>query len=256
VRKVLDEQAVFDFHARLAPAPGSADRLIATMDEHGIDRAAVCAGGLLDPYRLSAQIVRGGWIETDADNSAVLESCERSGGRLVPFFFANPHGDPDRYLKSAADFRGLEISPAIHGVPLTDRRVAALVATAGEFAHPVYVVCIGRPGSGVADLVALANRFAGVTFVLGHCGFIGIDFYAIDAIASTPNIVAETSGCYTCVTGAALSLLGPGRVLFGTEYPGQHPSVELAKFRALQVPADVWRLVTWGNACRLLGEGA
>jgi uncharacterized protein len=45
-------------------------------------------------------------------------------------------------------------------------------------------------------------------------------------------------------------------VLFGTEYPGQHPSVELAKFRALQVPADVWRLVAWGNACRLLGEGA
>lgn len=252
---MIGKQPVLDFHARLAPAPGSAGRLIATMDEHGIDRAVVCAGGLLDPYLLSAQIVRGGWVEADADNAAVLECCRRSGGRLVPFFFANPRGDPGRYAKSAADFRGLEISPAIHGVPLTDRRVAALVTLAGEFGHPVYVVCLGRAGSGVTDLVTLATLFPDVTFVLGHCGFIGIDFYAIDSVASTPNIVAETSGCYTCVAAAALSQLGPGRLVFGTEYPGQHPSVELAKIRALRLPADTWRLVAWGNACRLLGEG-
>lgn len=253
---MIDNQPVLDFHARLAPAPGSADQLIATMDEHGIARAAVCAGGLLDPYLLSAQIVRGGWVEDDADNAAVLESCQRSRGRLVPFFFANPHRDPDRYKKSAADFRGLEISPAMHGVPLTDPRIAALVTLAGEFGHPVYVVCLGRAGSGVTDLVTLAARFPHVTFVLGHCGFIGIDFCAIETVASSPNIVAETSGCYTCVADAALSRLGPDRVLFGTEYPGQHPSVELAKFRALRIPADAWRLVAWGNACRLLGEGA
>jgi predicted TIM-barrel fold metal-dependent hydrolase len=252
----MGEHPVLDFHARLAPGPGSAGRLIAIMDEHGIDRAAVCAGGLADPYRLSEQIVRGGWVEADADNAAVLGTCRRSGGRLVPFFFGNPRRDPRLYKDNAADFRGLEISPAMHGVALTDQRTAALVVLAGEFGHPVYVVCLGRAGSGVADLVTLADQFPEVTFVLGHCGFIGIDFYAIDAIAASRNILAETSGCYTSVAAAALNRLGPDRVLFGTEYPGQHPSVELAKFRSLGVPADTWRLVAWDNARRLLGEEA
>jgi hypothetical protein len=43
-------------------------------------------------------------------------------------------------------------------------------------------------------------------------------------------------------------------VVFGTEFPLQHPAVELAKCAALELePADRDRLL-WTNACRLLGE--
>jgi predicted TIM-barrel fold metal-dependent hydrolase len=43
-------------------------------------------------------------------------------------------------------------------------------------------------------------------------------------------------------------------VLFGTEFPLQHPAVELAKCAALGLePADRDRLL-WTNACHLLGE--
>lgn len=245
---------ILDFHARLVPVPGAADRLLLTMDAWGIDRAVVCAGGMIDLDRLSTQIIEGGQVETDADNDAVLADCHRSDGRLVPFFFGNPHTDPDNYRDRAGEFRGLEISPAVHGVPLTDERITGLVEVAGEHRHPVYVVCLGRPGASVVDLVTLAEKFPAVTFVLGHCGFIGIDMYAINKIASTDNIAAETSGSYTGIVRAALERLGPGRVLFGTEYPLQHPSVELAKLRALELGADSWRSVMWGNAHRILGE--
>jgi predicted TIM-barrel fold metal-dependent hydrolase len=134
-----------DFHARLPTRPGAAGRLLATMDEHGIDRAVVTIGGVIDPDLLSEQVIRGGHVETDADNDALLAACEGSEGRLLPFFFANPHADPYDYGARAAKFRGMEISPAVHGVALTDRRTAALVAVAAEFAHPVYIVCLGRP---------------------------------------------------------------------------------------------------------------
>lgn len=245
-------QPILDFHARLAAGPAPAGRLLAMMDRCGIDRAVVSGGGVMDPDRLSRQAVLGGEFDGDADNATVLAACAASGGRLLPFYFGNPHRDSDAYRAEAARFRGLELSPAVHGVALTDRRTMDLVAVAEEFGHPVYVVCLGRPGVAAPDLVELATKFPAVTFVLGHCGFTAIDLYALSVVAPQSNVVAETSGCYQFVVRAALDRLGVDRVVFGTEFPLQHPAVELAKYDALALPPVTWAKVAWGNARRIL----
>lgn len=247
-------QPVLDFHVRLAPRPGSRERLLSTMDECGLERAVVCAGGTIDLDRLSRQLIEGGHVETDADNDAVLAACAGTDGRLVPFYFANPHRAPAAYRERAAEFRGLEVSPAVHGIGLSDPRVAGLVEVVAEVGHPVYVVCLDRPGAGVAALTGLSRRFPQVNFVLGHSGIGNIDLYALTLIRDEPNILLETSGGYTCVADAAVTRLGAERVLFGSEFPLQHPAVELAKFRTLRLPPEQWRKVAWDNAHRLLGE--
>ena len=245
---------VFDFHARLGAADGALDTLLSTMDHCGIERAVVCAGGVLDLDRLATQVITGGHSEGDANNEAVLAGCADSGGRLLPFFFANPHRGVQPYREQAARFRGLEISPAVHGVPLTDERTRGLVEVAAEAGHPVYVVCLNRPGCGATELAGLAEAFPEVTFVLGHCGVVGIDVYSLTVLASYRNVCAETSGCYTGVARIAVQRLGAERVLLGTEHPLQHPEVELTKLRTLGLDAASWQQVTWSNACRLLGE--
>jgi predicted TIM-barrel fold metal-dependent hydrolase len=246
---------VMDFHVRLVPRPGARDRLLSTLDECRLERAVVCAGGTIDLDRLSRQLIRGGHVETDADNDAVSNACQGTDGRLVPFFFANPHRAAHAYQEKAAEFRGLEISPAVHGVGLADPRVTALVDIAAAVGHPVYIVCLDRPGAGVAELVSLARRFPDVSFVLGHSGIGNIDFYALALIEDEINILLETSGGYTSVAEAALRRLGADRVVFGSEYPLQHPAVELAKFQALRIAPEQWQRVAWDNAHRLLGEG-
>ncbi|WP_078849569.1 amidohydrolase family protein [Streptomyces sp. NRRL F-5126] len=222
------------------------------MDECGIGRAVLCAGGTMPLEQLSRFLVEGGHIESDADNDAVLRACAASNGRLIPSYFANPHRDPEHYRKAAADFRAVEISPAVHGVPLADPRTARLVEVAGEAGHSVYTVCLERPGSTVADLVALASRHPRVPFVLGHAGIGNIDLYAVERIAPLANVSLETSGGYTCVARAAVDRLGADRVLFGSEAPLQHPEVELAKLRCLRL-GDDWQKIHGGNARRLLG---
>jgi uncharacterized protein len=245
---------VLDFHARLAPRPGALDRLLAAMDDNGIARAAVSAGGVIELDRLSRQVVEGGQATEDADNDAVLAACAAADGRLLPFYFANPHRGPDEYRGATAEFRGLELSPAVHGVALTDSRTVRLVSAAARVAHPVYVVCVPRPGAGVADLVVLARWFPTVRFVLGHLGVSLIDTFGVGLVADEPNILVETSGGYTATLQVALDRLGAHRLVFGTEYPLQHPEVELAKFAALRLTDRDWRLISAGNARRLLGE--
>jgi uncharacterized protein len=242
---------IFDFHARLAPGDRS---LLSTMDAAGIDRAAVSAGGLLTLDRLAAQIDTGGRADVPAPNAEVHEHCARSGGRLLPFYFADPVRDVAAYRSSAADFRGLELSPAVHGFRFDHPAVAALVAIAAAAGHPVYVVTLAREGTRPADLARLARAHRSATFVWGHCGHTGLDLPGLTEIAPAPNVLAEISGCLTVTAQAAVDRLGAARVLFGTEYPLQSPAVELAKVAALGLaPADR-DAVLGGNACRVLKE--
>jgi len=158
------------------------------------------------------------------------------------------------YRAAAGEFRGLEISPAVHGFRLDDPCVAELAGTAAAAGHPVYVACLGRPGAGTSDLVRLARAVPDATFVWGHCGHTGLDLAGLEEIAEVPGILAETSGCFTMTARRAVALLGPDRVLFGTEYPLQEPAVELAKARALGLSESDLYAVTWLNACRVLNE--
>ena len=245
---------IFDFHVRLAPGPDTVPTLLATMDAHGISRAAVSAGGVIDLDRLSAQLVEGGHVEALADNRFVRAAGELSGNRLVPFYFASPYTDLAAYRGQAHRYRGLELSPAVYGVGFADPRTVALVRVAADVGHPVYTVCLGQPGARTADLVALARQFPTVPFVYGHCGFTGIDTNGINQIAGQPNIVTETSGCLTVTVRIALQRLGADRVLFGTEYPLQDPGVELDKYAALGLDEPTRQKVFWHNAKRLLGE--
>ncbi len=205
-------------------------------------------------FRLLGLMAEGGGTDVDADNEAVRESCAASGGRLVPFFFANPHRGAGAYERQGRDYRGLKLAPVVHGIALDDRRTGELAAVAERFGHPVYLHCLGRPGYTVPDLVALARRHPDVSFILGHGGVGDLDLYGIGLIAPEPNILFETSGGYSFVIQAAVRRLGPLRVLFGTEYPLQHPGVELTKYRVLNLPDSVWEEIGWNNMARLTGE--
>jgi predicted TIM-barrel fold metal-dependent hydrolase len=243
---------VLDFHARLVPGGGA--RLLAAMDRAGIDRAAVSAGGLIGLDELSVRITHGGRSEAAADNAAVAEQCDRSDGRLLPFYFADPRREVDAYRKEAERFRGLEISPAVHGFRLDEPAVAEMVLIAAAAGHPVYVVTTGRPGCRPADLARLALEFPRATLVWGHCGHTGLEIAGLAELAPVPNVVAELSGSLTVTARTAVERLGVRRVMFGTEFPLQDPAVELAKCAALGLePADRDRLLRT-NACRLLGE--
>jgi predicted TIM-barrel fold metal-dependent hydrolase len=199
------------------------------MDRHGIARAAIVADAIT-PKRFGVHLAHRDYTADDADNMGVLKICRAAAERLVPIWMANPHRSVAAYRKHGADFGGMELSPATHGVPLADWTASKLVEVAAELGHPVYVTCLHRPGCTVEALLGLARRFSETTFILGGGGIVMVDHAGVAAIADQENIVLDGSACATPLLARALGELGVGRVAFAS--PGEEPSLTLAKFTA------------------------
>jgi predicted TIM-barrel fold metal-dependent hydrolase len=250
---------LFDSHAHLAPGPESLNTLLATMQRLEIEGAVVVPGAGLPPAQLARQIAAPPPLDVARairyNNAGLWAQCEQSGGRLFPFYFANPHDPTDEYRAIGAGFSGLKFGPGVHGVPFRSSKMNAYVKVAVEFGHPVYAHCLDRDGFRVSDFVKLANRFPGTTFILGHGGVGLIDLPAVDLIAPNPRILFEISGTFVAVVQYAVERLGAKRVLFGTEYPLQSPRAEIAKLLDLKISSEDLREVSGGNIRRLLRGG-
>jgi predicted TIM-barrel fold metal-dependent hydrolase len=246
---------IIDGNARLPARAGipAAHRLLRLMDELGIAAAVVAGGGYISPEQLARHVVFGGGLDVDIDHGLLLEQCATAPERLLPVYIGNPHRGDAGYRERGRAFHALKLAPVLHGVALEDARNLALVAHADDLGHPVYLHCLHRPGFGADDLVALARRFPQTRFVLEHAGVGNCDFHALSVIAPVPNVSLETSGGFTLVVQAACERLGARRVLFGSEYPMQHPRAELTKMRCLELDDAALARILGQNAAELLG---
>lgn len=249
--------ACIDAHAHLALRPGATEKLIQSMDRHGIDRTFVVGGGLVSPGELSRRLhdEAAEPLRVSFDNEKLLEECEPHRPRLLPFYFANPWEGSARYRATGGRYHGLKLAPGIHGMPLGHPVIHELFAGAEAHGHPVYLHCLAQDGFRVEDLAVAARAFPAVTFILGHAGIGNLDFHGVDVIASVPNVLFETSGGFQAVIVHAVKVLGIGRVLFGSEYPLQDPAAELVKIANLPLaPAEIERIRS-GNAEALVARG-
>jgi predicted TIM-barrel fold metal-dependent hydrolase len=103
------------------------------------------------------------------------------------------------------------------------------------------------------DLVTLARRHPGITFLCGHSG--GAWELGIRAIRSSKNVLAESAG-FDPTSGyleMAVRELGAERVVYGSDAGGRSFASQLAKVLGADVPDEAKALVLGGNLRRLLG---
>jgi predicted TIM-barrel fold metal-dependent hydrolase len=108
------------------------------------------------------------------------------------------------------------------------------------------------------DLALLAARHPDASFVLAHLGGGGDWAHTLPAIRNVPNIHPDLSGSGVDrgMLDAALTVLGPGRLLWACDLTME---TGLAKLRALDViglDADDMADIRWRNASRLFGASA
>ncbi|HLG60196.1 MAG TPA: amidohydrolase family protein [Vicinamibacterales bacterium] len=259
--------------------PGTPDALgtrwVRELDAHGVARAALIAS-----------------VPGDEDSVAAAVSLHPN--RFVGFFMLDPSAEDAvvRARRAVKDLglRGICLFPAMHHVPLHDARVQHVVeAAAAQQGTAVFVHC-GVLSVGVRRKLGLASRFdiqlgdplalsrlalafPHVPFIVPHFGA-GLLRETLMAAEICPNIHIDTSSSngwirYTpgltieAVFKAAVSVVGPSRLLFGTDssfFPrGWQRGIyeaQKAAVSTLGLPAADEGLIFGGNFDRLFPHRA
>jgi uncharacterized protein len=192
-----------------------------------------------------------------AGNREVARIVATAPSRLVGFAFVDPARDRGRVYQMVTEavqmygFRGIKVHR--HDARIT-REVCEV---ARVWRLPVLYDVMGD----VATVGLIAGEYPDVPFVVPHLGSFADDWRAqtafLDHLARCPNVFTDTSGVRRFdVLVEAVRRAGPSKILFGTDGPWLHPGVELAKIRALRLPWQEERLITSGNALRLLCRAA
>ena len=210
-------------------ADALADRWVAELDRAGVSRATLIAS-------------------IPGDAASVGAAVRRHRDRFVGFFMVDPTA-PDASQSAATaidrhDLRGICLYPAMHGFSIQDERVLGVFEVAAERPGTVVFVHCGVLSIGVRKklglpcpfdirlgnplrLHAVANAYPNVTILIPHFGA-GLFREALMVADLCPNVLFDTSSSnswiryhpgltLTAVFKTALSVLGPDRLIFGTD---------------------------------------
>ena len=243
-----------DPDARMATATA----LVGVLDEAGIDRA-LAAG-----FSFSA--------ESDIrEQGEYIVAAARDEPRLIPLAPVNPGLAGWEEWAGEALRRGArgfgELRPHNQGwdpLGAASDRLCDLAAEAGavllwHVSEPLGHAYAGKAG-GVTpvQLCLLAAKHPGTKMIAAHLGG-GLSFYLqmAEVRAALQNVWFDTAASGLLYDDESVSrlvdLAGPGRVLFGSDYPLQSPRRQLQRLQAL-LPGKVAFAVCGGNADTLFSD--
>jgi predicted TIM-barrel fold metal-dependent hydrolase len=247
-----------------------ADHWIKELDRRGVQRAAVIAS-------------------VPGDEDSVIAAAQRHPDRFLAYAMVNPCA-PGAHEKIAqaldsGHLKGLCFFPAMHRYTIQDDRADALIELLAARRGVAFVHCgvltvgvrrkLDLPSefdlrfSNPVDLHAVALRYPKVRFVIPHFGA-GYFREALMVADLCPNVYMDTSSSNTwmryeqdpadlrAVFRRALAVVGPSRLLFGTDssfFPrGWHRQIFETQARVLYelgVSADDARMVLHDNLAGL-----
>ena len=193
------------------------------------------------------------------DNNLVKQTVAKYPNRLVGYVWPNPN-DPtsvDLVKKAIREwgFRGIKLHPLIHAFLPTDSSVLPIMDVARTLRIPVAIHSGHAPFSLPWSIGELAEIYPDVRIVMLHMGH-GHGVYIQAAIRTAKkydNIILETSGMpmHTKIR-EAVDTIGERRVVYGSDIPFHHTSVEMQRIKMAGLTERELRLVLYENAKTLL----
>ena len=237
--KKIDAHAHIGDFGGWAKVANTTDTLLADMDHYEIEKTIVCTG----------------------DNMTAKQARDRYPDRFLPLYYANPHNgaqdveDLYHYVRQEG-FLGVKLNPLRHAYVADDELLDPLMMAAAELALPVFIHCGHPPYSLPWSIALLAERFPMVPVVMIHMGH-GHGVY-IDASLKMArryaNLYLEMSGMpMQSKIKEAYDTVGPNRIMFGTDAPFHHPSIEIQQVLVSGLDEQAQQAVFYDNAAKLMG---
>src|SRR5207245_1097439 len=152
-------------------------------------------------------------------------------------------------------FRGIKLHPLLHAFLPTDEPVLDIMDEARSGKVPVAIHSGHPPFSLPWSIGELAELYPDVRIVMLHMGH-GHGVYiqaAINTAKRHDNIILETSGMpmHTKIR-EAVRMVGEGRVVFGSDFPFHHHSVELQGVRVAGLTEREQELLLYEKEAKVL----
>jgi predicted TIM-barrel fold metal-dependent hydrolase len=233
--------------------------LLKNMDREGVEQSVICGFPWVDPG-----LCREG-------NDYLLDCFHRHPDRLIPFACL-----PLRFPRLAA--RELErcLSLGVRGIgelafyhqeisPKDVQRLCSLLQPLSELGIPLLLhtnepVGHDYPGKSLKDLrpiYQLILRLSQVTIILAHWGG-GLFFYELmpEVSRAAQRVFYDTAASPFLyrfqIYALAVKIIGPGRILFGSDYPLISPARYFAELKRCRLPGYVQTKIKGLNAKGLL----
>jgi len=237
----------------------TADELIASMDENGIDISVILNHGWAT-HELC--------VET---NDYILESIARYPQRLIGFCAVQPHSNEaaiaevERCAKGGIKGVG-ELRPDVQLLDLNDvavmepfieviKKHKLILHT--HASEPVGHQYPGKGGITPDILYPFITSHPDLTIVCAHWGG-GLPFYALmpEVAKAMSNVFFDTAASPFLyrpqVYNQVIQLVGGDKILFGSDFPLMGQGRLLKEIGSLDLPQETKGLILAGNARRLL----
>jgi hypothetical protein len=237
----------------------TAEELLASMDEAGIDLSVV---------------LNAGWVSHELcvkTNDYILDSVSRYPRRLVGFCAIQPRaGDAaiaelERCAKAGAKGIG-ELRSDVQGFALTDKSTMKPVVNATLKHNLIFLTHSSEPvgheyfgkGSITPDILySFITAFPNLKLVCAHWGG-GLPFYALmpEVAEALDNVFFDTAATVFLYKPEIFEhvsrIIGSDKILFGTDYPLMHQNRVLAQVQSAQLPEEDKARILGANAQKLL----
>lgn len=217
------------------------DKLIKQMDEYEIEKVVLCGTGA-------------------HDNENVANAYKKYKDRVLPIVYTNPYEGKVAVEKiyhyvNNENFCGIKLSPLKDAYVADSEILDPIMKAAEDLNIPVFIHCGHPPYSLPWSIALLAERFPKVKVVMIHMGH-GHGVY-IDASLKMArrynNLYLEMSGMsMESKIREAYETVGSDRILFGTDAPFHHPSIEIQKVLTCGLDEEALKDIFYNNINKLL----
>lgn len=218
-----------------------ADGLINQMDEYEIEKTILCSSDTFD-------------------NDNVVAAFKKYPDRFLPIVYSSPfEGEKGiekiyHYVKDEG-FVGIKLNPLRHAYVADAEIVDPIIKAAEDLNVPVFMHCGHPPHSLPWSIALLAERFPNVKIIMIHMGH-GHGVYIDGSIKMAkryPNLYLEMSGMpMNTKIKQAYDEVGEDRIMFGTDAPFHHPTIEIQKVLTSGLDEQGLEDVFYNNAAKLM----
>jgi uncharacterized protein len=236
-----------------------ADKIVAAMDEQGVDKSVVFGF----PWR-SPQTTR-------QHNDYIIEAVNRYPKRLIGFACVDPFDNTapeevERCLSAGLTGVG-ELAFYESGIDeAAQDRLEPIMASARARSVPVLIhtnepvghLYPGKTENTLSQIYSLVKRYCDNTIILAHFGG-GLFFYNLlkkEVRKTFQNIYFDTAAAPYLyqpeVYRVAIDIIGPEKILFGSDYPLIPPKRYFEEMKQGGLSQDEFTTICGKNARRLL----